>query len=190
MITIANDLPILESYYAFVIVSLTWLAYFLSPDYLSCKFTQFLVISVSLWRRANARNVRLYYPSRQYNNLFIFRLLSIIAFSCSNRKQLKQQLLLFHCWKTLFVQQHCSSVNRYPTLYNHRNRYYNHRNRWLVSRSHNVGEILSECLGRHLRHTRQLFVGIREVIALFVGGKQKWNRFGPVDYRKSDDCLL
>ena len=32
---IANDLPIFASYYAFVIVSLTWLAYFLSHDYLS-----------------------------------------------------------------------------------------------------------------------------------------------------------
>ena len=28
---------------------------------------------VSLWRRAYARNVRLYYPYRQYTNLFIFR---------------------------------------------------------------------------------------------------------------------
>ena len=32
---IANDLPIFASYYAFVIVSLTWLSYFLSHDYLS-----------------------------------------------------------------------------------------------------------------------------------------------------------
>ena len=32
---IANDLPIFASFYAFVIVSLTWLAYFLSHDYLS-----------------------------------------------------------------------------------------------------------------------------------------------------------
>ena len=30
------------SYYAFVIVSLTWLAYFLLRDYLSYKFTRFL----------------------------------------------------------------------------------------------------------------------------------------------------
>ena len=29
---------------------------------------------VALWRRANAQNVRLYYPYRQYTNLFIFRL--------------------------------------------------------------------------------------------------------------------
>ena len=28
---------------------------------------------VSLFRRANARNVRLYYPYRQYTNLFLFR---------------------------------------------------------------------------------------------------------------------
>ena len=32
---IANDLPIFASCYAFVIVSLTWLAYFLSHDYFS-----------------------------------------------------------------------------------------------------------------------------------------------------------
>ena len=37
------DLPILASYYAFVIVSLTWLAYFLSRDYLSYKFTRFSI---------------------------------------------------------------------------------------------------------------------------------------------------
>ena len=32
---ISNDLPIFVSYYVFVIVSLTWLFYFLSHDYLS-----------------------------------------------------------------------------------------------------------------------------------------------------------
>ena len=31
---------------------------------------------VSLWRRTNARNVRLCYPYRQYTNPFIFRFLS------------------------------------------------------------------------------------------------------------------
>ena len=36
----------------------------------------FYLFSVSLWRRANARNVRLYYPYRQYTNLFIFRFVS------------------------------------------------------------------------------------------------------------------
>ena len=45
---IANDLPILASYYAFVIVSLTWLAYFLSRDYLSYKFTRFFIYFLSL----------------------------------------------------------------------------------------------------------------------------------------------
>ena len=34
-VKIANDLPNFASYYAFVIISLTWLAYFLSRDYLS-----------------------------------------------------------------------------------------------------------------------------------------------------------
>ena len=40
---IANDLPIFASYYAFVIVSLSWLAYFLSRDYLPYKFTRFFI---------------------------------------------------------------------------------------------------------------------------------------------------
>ena len=40
---IANDLPTFVSYYALVIVSLTWLAYFLSHDYLSYKFTRFFI---------------------------------------------------------------------------------------------------------------------------------------------------
>ena len=66
----------------FVIVSLTWLAYFLSHDYLSytCKFTRFFqLFSVSLWRRANTWNVRLYYPYRHYTNFFIFRFVSLLC---------------------------------------------------------------------------------------------------------------
>ena len=61
---IANDLPIFASYYAFVIVSLTWLAY-------SLTHSVFHLFSVSLRRRANARNVKLYYPYWQYTNLFL-----------------------------------------------------------------------------------------------------------------------
>ena len=56
----------------FVIVSLTWLAYFLSYDYFSYINSLgfiFLFNSVSLWRRANAQKVRLYYPYWQYTNL-------------------------------------------------------------------------------------------------------------------------
>ena len=34
---------------------------------------------VSLWRRANARNVRLYYPYWQYTDLFIFRFVSLLC---------------------------------------------------------------------------------------------------------------
>ena len=40
---IANDLPIFTSYYEFVIVSPSWLAYFLSHDYLSYNFTGFFI---------------------------------------------------------------------------------------------------------------------------------------------------
>ena len=39
----------------------------------------FYLFSVSLWRRAFARNVRLYYPYRQYTNLFIFRCVSLLC---------------------------------------------------------------------------------------------------------------
>ena len=76
---IANDdLSIFESYYALLcicycfshligLLSVTWLS-------LLYKFTRFFYLfSVSLWRRANARNVRLYYPYWQYTDLFIFR---------------------------------------------------------------------------------------------------------------------
>ena len=42
--------------------------------------------SVSLRRRADARNVRLYYPYRQYTNLFIFRFVSLLCL----RSTLKQ----------------------------------------------------------------------------------------------------
>ena len=59
---IANDVTI----FPFVIVSLTW---FLSHDYLSYKIHSFIYLfSVSPWHRANARNVRLYYPYWQYAN--------------------------------------------------------------------------------------------------------------------------
>ena len=53
-----------------LLLFLTWLAYFLSHDY-----PKWNLFSVSLWRRANARNVRLYYyPYWQYTctDLFIF----------------------------------------------------------------------------------------------------------------------
>ena len=39
----------------------------------------FYLFSVSLWRRANARNVRLYYPYWQYTDLFIFRFVSLLC---------------------------------------------------------------------------------------------------------------
>ena len=53
---------------------------FLSPDWLtfchmiiSCvNSLVFYLFSVSLWRRADARNVRLYYPYWQYTNLLYF----------------------------------------------------------------------------------------------------------------------
>ena len=72
---IANDLNI-------IMHLIMHLLLFLSPDWLIfCHMifslilihSVFYLFSVSLWRRANARNVRLYYPYRQYTNLFIFQ---------------------------------------------------------------------------------------------------------------------
>ena len=44
----------------------------------------------SLWRRANARNVRLHYPYWQYTDLFIFRFVSLLC--------LRSTLRLNHVW--------------------------------------------------------------------------------------------
>ena len=60
---------------------------FLSPDWLTfCHVIISLIqihsvlylFSVSLWRRANAQNVRLYYTYWQYTDLFIFRFVKIL----------------------------------------------------------------------------------------------------------------
>ena len=45
---------------------------------------------VPLQRRANAQNVRLYYPYWQYTNLFIFRFVSLLS--------LRSTLRLFHLY--------------------------------------------------------------------------------------------
>ena len=54
-------LHLIMYYYAFIIVSLTWLAYFLSHHYHSYTNSPGFF---SLWRRAYASNVRHYYPYR------------------------------------------------------------------------------------------------------------------------------
>ena len=55
------------------LLSVTWLS-------VLYKFTQFIYLfSVSLWQKANARNVRLYYPYWQYTDLFIFRFVSSLC---------------------------------------------------------------------------------------------------------------
>ena len=52
---------------------------------IGCKIIYFLfysvhyLFSVSLWWRANTRNVRLYYPYWQYTDLFIFRFVSLLC---------------------------------------------------------------------------------------------------------------
>ena len=63
--------------------SVTWLS-------LLYKFTRFFYLfSVSLWRRANARNARLYYSYWQYTDLFIFRFVSLLC--------LRSTLRLLYC---------------------------------------------------------------------------------------------
>ena len=102
-------LHLITHYYAFVIVSL-WLAYFLSHDYLSyINSLVFYLFSVSLWRRANVRNVRLYYPYRRYTNLFIFRFVSLLSLRstlrlfhvCIYLTQLSSEISDIHTWKNI-----------------------------------------------------------------------------------------
>ena len=53
-----------------------------------CTVHCFYLFSVSPWRRANARNVRPYYPYWQYTDHFIFRFVSLLC--------LRSTLRLFH----------------------------------------------------------------------------------------------
>ena len=76
---------------------------FLSPDWLifchmiishfirwlSLIHSVFYLFSVSLWRRAYARNIRLYYTYPQYTNLFILRL--ILTYCLRRKWQLRSQ---------------------------------------------------------------------------------------------------
>ena len=59
------------------LVSLNWLAYFLTRDYFSYDSRGFDIFYVSLWRTANARNIILDYSYWQYTNLFIFQFVSL-----------------------------------------------------------------------------------------------------------------
>ena len=85
--------------------SVTWL-------FLLYKFTRFFhLFSVSLWRRANARNVRLYYSYWQYTDLFIFRFVSLLCLRSTLRLYLLVNYLLVNnllvnyllvvCWQTI-----------------------------------------------------------------------------------------
>ena len=74
----------INSYFCILLCITTHLLLFLSPDWLIfCHVIISLIyihsniylFSVSLWRRANVRNIRLYYPYWsywQYTNLFIY----------------------------------------------------------------------------------------------------------------------
>ena len=77
------------------------MAYFLPYDYLAYinSLGFFYLFSVSLWRRANARNVRPYYPYWRYTDLFIFRFVSLLCL----RSTLPPPLEKFYirpCYKT------------------------------------------------------------------------------------------
>ena len=60
------------TYFCILLYIIMHLLLFLPPDLLTfCHMIiSFYLFSVSLWRRANARNVRLYYPYWQYTDLF------------------------------------------------------------------------------------------------------------------------
>ena len=69
------------TYFCILLYIIMHLLLFLSPDWLTfchmiiSPFTIhlfFYLFSVSLWRRANARNFRLYYPYWQYTPTFLY----------------------------------------------------------------------------------------------------------------------
>ena len=74
---IANDLPMFASYYAFVTVSLTWLAYFLSRDYLSYmnSLRSLFIFRFSLTKGQCSKSKTIYSSYWQYTDLFIFNLM-------------------------------------------------------------------------------------------------------------------
>ena len=55
------------------------------------------LFSVSLWRRANARNVRPCYPYWQYTDLFIFRFVPLLVVSCISIST--TTFFLLYCFK-------------------------------------------------------------------------------------------
>ena len=92
-------------YYAFENVSLLWLAFFLSHDYFSAvNSLGFLnIFYVSLWRRSNARNVRLTLRFGSFINILIFRFVSLHCL----RRTLRLFLLLVNLFIFWFVSKHC-----------------------------------------------------------------------------------
>ena len=72
-------------------------------------FFEFFLFSVSLWRRANARNVRLYYPYWQYTDLFIFRFVSLLCLRSTLR-------LFLHTIYSLFISNAKDAAERLSIL--------------------------------------------------------------------------
>ena len=77
-----------------IICIIMHLLLFLSPDWLTfCHIIiSLILLGFSLWRRANARNVRLYYPNWQYTNIFIFRFVSQLYLRSTLRLSPNSQL--------------------------------------------------------------------------------------------------
>ena len=63
--------------------------------YLTFCHSVLYLFSVSLRRRADARNVRLYYPYWQYTDLFIFQFVSLLCLRSTLRIF---QFWIFHFW--------------------------------------------------------------------------------------------
>ena len=65
-----------------------------------------ILFFVSLWRRANARNVRLYYPYWQYTDLFIFRFVYLLCLRSTLRLILFSLAYAFGVFDKVDMQ-HC-----------------------------------------------------------------------------------
>ena len=92
--------------------------------------------SVSLWRRANARNIRLYYPYWQYIHLFVFRFVPIIAIV------IRQQFSVMRNWPVFYgkfsrYDKHATLTCSVPHLpYKQSYKWSNTENQFLILVSH------------------------------------------------------
>ena len=70
------DLLLIMHYYAFIMHLLCIYYAFIIVSYI---YSVIYLFSVSVWRTANARNVRVYYPYWQFTNIFTFWFVSLLS---------------------------------------------------------------------------------------------------------------